>query len=76
MSSVVPVMDSLIYAEHSQDSSVGRAKGWTAVVRFPAGARDFSLLPSIQTGCGTHLASYPTGIGGSFPESKADGALS
>jgi hypothetical protein len=27
--------------------------------QFPAGARNFSLLHSIQTGFGTHTASYP-----------------
>jgi hypothetical protein len=47
--------------------------GWTAAVRFPAEARDFSLLRSIQTGTGAHPASYTTGIGASFPEGKAAG---
>jgi hypothetical protein len=34
----------------SRDNSVGRAKGYRAGVPFPAGARDFSLLHSVQTG--------------------------
>jgi hypothetical protein len=38
-----------------------------AKVRFPAGARDFSLLHSMQTGSGVHPASYPVGTEGSFP---------
>jgi hypothetical protein len=45
--------------------------GW---VRFPAGARDFSLLYSVQTGHEAHPASYPMGTGGSFPGGKAAGA--
>jgi hypothetical protein len=35
--------------------------GWMAGVLFPAGARDFSLLHSVQAGSETHLASYPVG---------------
>jgi hypothetical protein len=35
-------------------------------VRLPTGARDFPLLYSVQTGSGTHSASYPRGIRGSF----------
>jgi hypothetical protein len=31
--------------------SVGLTTGW---VRFPAGARDFSFLRRVQTGCGAH----------------------
>jgi hypothetical protein len=31
-------------------------------VRFPAGARNFSLYYRIQTGSRLHLASYPMGI--------------
>jgi hypothetical protein len=31
---------------------------------------DFSLLHSIQTCSGAHLASYPMGTGGSFPTVK------
>jgi hypothetical protein len=50
---------------------------WTAGVRFPTGARYFSLLRSVQTGSGTHSASYPIGTGGSFlgvkpPRREAD----
>jgi hypothetical protein len=42
-----------------------RAAGWTARLRFPA-VQDFSLLHSVQTGSGAHLASYPIGTGSSF----------
>jgi hypothetical protein len=41
--------------------------GWTAKVQFLARARDFSLLHSVQTSSGAHPASYPVGVGGSFP---------
>jgi hypothetical protein len=34
---------------------------------IPGEARDFSLLHSIQTGSGTHLASHSMGTAGSFP---------
>jgi hypothetical protein len=60
----------------SRDSSVGIATGWTTGVRFPAGARDFSLLHRVQTGSGAHPASYTIGTGGSFPGDKAAGAWS
>jgi hypothetical protein len=36
--------------------------------------QDFSSLHSVQTGSGARPASYPTGIGGSFPGGKAAGA--
>jgi hypothetical protein len=36
-------------------------------VRFPAKARNISLIHSVQTGPGTHPASYIMGAGGSFP---------
>jgi hypothetical protein len=37
--------------------SVGRrATSWMAGVRFPAGAKDFSLLHSVQVGSGAHPA--------------------
>jgi hypothetical protein len=40
-------------------------------VRFPAGAENFSLHHRVQTGCGTHPASYPMGTRGSvFPGVK------
>jgi len=35
-------------------------------VRIPAGAGNFSLRHRVQTGSGTHPASYPTGTRGSF----------
>jgi len=36
-------------------------------VRFPAGARTFSLRHRVQTGSGDHPASYQMGTGGSLP---------
>jgi hypothetical protein len=43
-------------------------------VRFPAGAGNFSLHHRVQNGTGSHPASYPMGIRGSFPGGKAAGA--
>jgi hypothetical protein len=47
--------------------------GWAAGVRFFAGARDFSLLHSVQTGSGVHPASYPNGTVGFSPGVKRQG---
>jgi hypothetical protein len=60
----------------SRDSSVGIATGygWTAGVRFLAERRDLSLLHSVQTGSGAHLASYPMDTWDSFPGGRAAGA--
>jgi len=44
-------------------------------VRFP-GRWYFSLFHRIQTGFGSHPASYPRGTGGSFPGGKAAEAWS
>jgi hypothetical protein len=44
--------------------------GWTAGVQFPVGARDFSLLHSVQTNAGAHPASYPMRIGTVSPGIK------
>jgi hypothetical protein len=41
-----------------------RAKGWTARVRFPVGARDFSLFHSVKTIIWAHPTSYAMGAGG------------
>jgi hypothetical protein len=38
-----------------------------AGVLFPAGARDFSVLHSVQTGSEAHPASYTMSTGASFP---------
>jgi hypothetical protein len=40
-------------------------------VRSPTGAEDFSSSPCVQTGSGTHPASYPVGTVGPFPGGKA-----
>jgi hypothetical protein len=57
--------------DSSRDSSVGIATGWTAGVRLPA-VQDFSLLHSVQTGSGTHPASYPV-TSGFTPPPPPDG---
>jgi hypothetical protein len=56
--------------------SVGTALGYGlddrgSRVRFPAGARNFSLHHHVQNGSGVHPASYPMGTRGSFPGDKA-----
>jgi hypothetical protein len=58
------------------DNSVGIATDYglddrMIEVRFRAGAGNFSLRHIVQTGSGTHPASYPMGTSGSFPGSKA-----
>jgi hypothetical protein len=40
--------------------------GWMVGVRFLVGARDFSLVRSVQTDSGAHPVSYPMGTGGCF----------
>jgi hypothetical protein len=40
-------------------------------VRYPAGVKDFSSSLLVQTGSGTHSASYPMGNRGPFPRGKA-----
>jgi hypothetical protein len=39
-------------------------------IRLPAGTGNFSLHHRVQNGSGIHLASYPTGTRGSFPEGE------
>jgi hypothetical protein len=48
------IMDLLIiwFIQPSSYNSFGIAIGWTAGFRFPAGARDFTLLHSVQSGSG------------------------
>jgi hypothetical protein len=41
------------------------------VVRSPAGAKDFSSNPCVQTGSGAHPASCTMGTGGPFSGGKA-----
>jgi hypothetical protein len=50
--------------------------GWTNGIWFRAGGENFSLHYRVQTGSRAHPASYPMGIGWSFPGSKAAGAWS
>jgi hypothetical protein len=40
------------------------------IVRFLAGAKDFSSILCVQTGSGSHPASCPMGTGGPFPGGK------
>jgi hypothetical protein len=47
---------------------------WTAGIRFQVGARDFSLLHSIQNGSDSNTASYPMGTSDSFSRGKKAGA--
>jgi hypothetical protein len=80
------MVDSIIYISYSnfiesRDSSVGIVTGYGlddrgSLVRFPAGAGNFSLHHRVQTGSGAHPASYPMGTRGSFPGGKAAGARS
>jgi hypothetical protein len=62
----------------SHGSSVGITLGYGlddrgSRVRFPAGARNFSLHHRVQNGFGADPASYPTVIRGSFPGVKRPG---
>jgi hypothetical protein len=55
----------------NQDSSIGIATGYGLDdrmngIRFPAGPGNISLRHHVQTGSGTHPASYPMGNRGSF----------
>jgi len=52
------------------------ATSWMIGVRVPAGAGNFSLHHSVQTGSGSHPASYSLGTVGSFPENKVAGVWS
>jgi hypothetical protein len=54
----------------------GMAIRWTTGLRFPTGPRECSLLHSVKTGSGAHLASYPLGTGGYFSGNKTAGACS
>jgi hypothetical protein len=59
----------------SRDSSVGIVTGY-GLDNYGVGfeswwGQEFSLLHVVQTGPGTHPASYPMGTGGSFPRGKA-----
>jgi hypothetical protein len=57
---------------HSPVSVVTRLGTGQSGVRFPAGARIFTLRHRVQTGPGAHNASYPVGIGSKRPERKAN----
>jgi hypothetical protein len=51
------------------------AMGWTPYVRFPTGARNFSLHHRVHNGSGAHPGSYLMGTRGSFPGGKAAGRV-
>jgi hypothetical protein len=51
--------------ERSWDTSVSAV--WTTMVRFSAVAENFFLRHRVQTGSGSHPASYPTGSGALSP---------
>jgi hypothetical protein len=59
----------------AQGSSLGIATGFglDGKIQFLAGARDFSLLHSTQTGSGAHPTSFSMGTGVSFPRVKRPG---
>jgi hypothetical protein len=70
------IINKIIFVLYSHDSSVGIALGYGlddrgSRVRFPEGAGNFSLHHRVQNGSGAHAASYPMGIRGTFPGSKA-----
>jgi hypothetical protein len=60
----------LLLAEGSRDSSAGITAGWTIGIRGPTGARDFTLLHSVETGSGAHPSSLPVAIGSPSPGVK------
>jgi hypothetical protein len=71
-----------IFEQHtvqmSRDSAVGIATalraGRPGVEEYESRqGQDFSPLYVVQTGSGAHPASYPMGVGGSFPEDKRQG---
>jgi hypothetical protein len=44
-----------IYSSRDSSKSVARGRWWTAGIRFPAGARNFSLVPNRDVKLSTHL---------------------
>lgn len=57
--------------EHGTQSIQKTAPDWTTGVRLLADVRELRLLHSVNGGCGTHPARYPTGSGGSLPGDQA-----
>jgi hypothetical protein len=57
-----------------RDSSVGITTGRTIQGLIPGRGKKFSVLYSIHTGSGAHLAFYPMGTGTCIPGDKAAGA--
>jgi hypothetical protein len=50
-----------------------RATGWTAEARSSTGARNISLLHSVQTGSDAHAPSYTMDTGKLYSRDKATG---
>jgi hypothetical protein len=65
------IIFSLFYYFWSQDISVSIVTSCTAGVQFPTGAKDFSLIHSIQTGSWAHPAFCTVGTKDSFLRGKA-----
>jgi hypothetical protein len=55
---------------YGTDKPLRQVTGWTARLRFLAGASDFSLLHSVQTGSGAYPTSYAIDTMVSLPGSK------
>jgi hypothetical protein len=68
-------MKSSVFWNRSQDSSVGIATvlGLDGRCSISVGARNSSLLHSVQIGSEAHPASYKMGTGGCFPGKKRPG---
>jgi hypothetical protein len=64
------------YWQLSRYSDGPSLQGQVTVVRYAAGARNFSLLHSVKTGSEGHRAPYPIGTRGSFLGDKAAEAWS
>jgi hypothetical protein len=63
--------DTSIYVSQVAQSVQCLTADWTAGVRSPTEAEDFSSNLCVQTGSGAHPASCTVGTGGSFPGGKA-----
>jgi hypothetical protein len=68
---LIKVIHSYLLGVEIDQSAKRRAKSWTLVVRFPARAKNRSLLHNIYTCSETNPTSYPLGTDGSFGGEKA-----
>jgi hypothetical protein len=74
-----PALYRLNYAFQNYHAGIGQwdsggLRAGRLVVRIPVWVGNFSPHHRIQTGSGAHPVSYPMGIRGSFPGSKAAGS--